>query len=315
MLDQVMDLLDRANGWVFGQAVEPALYALGLMDLADDAHQWQAFALLGLLQLVVAWAVCRPLEALWPVERWPNRAAVRTDIVYAIISRVGLLPLLAFVLLSGVAGLWEAWLTEHELLLPTLEQLVPWLREHQLVTFCFYVIIIDFFEYWRHRAQHYFGWWWALHSIHHAQRQMTFWTDDRNHILDDVLAALWFGAVALLIGVPPAQFPLVILVLRLVESLSHANARLHFGRIGERVLVSPRFHRVHHGELSAGQAGTNYAVLLPVWDWMFGTADFRRDRFPGTGDPEAGAVLERGGWLAQQGAGLRRMVMIILQRG
>ena len=98
-----------------------------------------------------------------------------------------------------------------------------------------YVVVLDFGEYWRHRAQHGFRWWWALHEIHHAQRQMTFWTDDRNHILDDVLAALWFGAIALLIGVPPGQFPIIVLLLRLGESLSHANVRLSFGRLGERL--------------------------------------------------------------------------------
>ena len=315
MLEHATDLLARLNGWLLAKLVEPAFYALGLMDLVEDAHQWVDFALLGLLQLVVAWLVCRPLEAWRPVEQWPDHRAVRTDMVYAVISRIGLLPLVAFLLLAGTQGAWEGWLTEHNLLPPTLEQLVPALREHPVLAFLFYVLVLDFFEYWRHRGQHGLGWWWALHSIHHAQRQMTFWTDDRNHVLDDVLAALWFGAIALLIGVPPSQFPLIILLLRLVESLSHANVRLHFGRVGERLLVSPRFHRLHHGELSAGQHGSNYAVLLPVWDWLFGTADWQRHRFPATGDPEAPAALVTGGWLRQQGAGLRRMALVLTRRG
>ena len=314
MVETLMDLLARLSGWVFGTLVEPACYALGLMDVVEDAHQWLDFALLGLLQLLVAWLVCRPLEAWRPVERWANRAAVRTDVVYAFISRIGLLPLLAFVLLAGVQGQLEAFLTAHNLLLPTLEQLLPPLRNQPVVAFFIYVVLLDFGEYWRHRAQHRFGWWWALHSIHHAQKQMTFWTDDRNHVLDDVLAALWFGGIALLIGVPPAQFPLIILLLRLVESLSHANVRLSFGRLGERLLVSPRFHRLHHGELSAGEHGRNYAVLLPVWDWAFGTADWNRSRFPATGDPEAPPALVRGGWLRQQGAGLGRMVAALRRR-
>lgn len=303
----ILDALTAASGWVFQQAVMPLLYALGAMHLADDAHEWLDFALLGLLQLVVAWAVCRPLELWRPVERVTDPGAVRTDIVYALIARLGLLPLLAFVFLAGVQEVWEAFLTEHDLLMPTLDQAWPWLRAHPVATFFLYVLVLDFAEYWRHRAQHRFGWWWALHAIHHSQRQMTFWTDDRNHILDDVIAALWFGAVAVLIGVPPGQFPLIVLLLRLVESLSHANVRLSFGRVGERLLVSPRFHRLHHGELSAGEHGRNYGVLLPVWDWLFGTADWQRGRFPPTGDPDAGPVLEHGGWLRQQWAGLGRM--------
>jgi sterol desaturase/sphingolipid hydroxylase (fatty acid hydroxylase superfamily) len=197
---------------------------------------------------------------------------------------------------------------------PTLEELIPPLRDHPLLALAAYIVVLDFGEYWRHRAQHGFRWWWALHAIHHAQRQMTFWTDDRNHILDEVLAALWFGALALLIGVPPGQFPIILLVLRLFESLSHANVRLSFGRVGERLLVSPRFHRLHHGELSAGATGRNYAVLLPVWDWAFGTADFDRSRFPPTGAPDAGPAMERGGWLRQQWAGFRRLAQALTGR-
>jgi sterol desaturase/sphingolipid hydroxylase (fatty acid hydroxylase superfamily) len=285
------------------------------MDLIEDTQQWLDFALLGLLQLVVAWLVCRPLEAWRPVERWADRATVRTDVLYALISRIGLLPLVAFVLLAGLQGAWEGFLTEHELLPPTLEQLLPWLRERPVAAFFAYVVVLDFFEYWRHRAQHGFRWWYALHAIHHAQRQMTFWTDDRNHILDDVLAALWFGAIALLIGVPPAQFPLVLLLLRLVENLSHANVRLQFGWLGERLLVSPRYHRLHHGVLSAGEHGRNYAVLLPVWDWLFRTGDWQRDRFPPTGDPDATPALVRGGWLRQQGAGFASLATVLKGRG
>jgi sterol desaturase/sphingolipid hydroxylase (fatty acid hydroxylase superfamily) len=198
---------------------------------------------------------------------------------------------------------------------PTLETLIPGLREMPLAAFLLYVVILDFGEYWRHRFQHMFGWWWALHSIHHAQRQMTFWTDDRNHILDEVIGALWFGAIALLIGVPPGQFPLLVLIMRLAESLSHANVRLSFGRLGERLLVSPRFHRAHHGVLSVGRQGRNYAVLFPVWDWIFGTADFRREHYPRTGDPDAPEALATGGWLRQQAVGLRRMAGAILRRG
>jgi sterol desaturase/sphingolipid hydroxylase (fatty acid hydroxylase superfamily) len=193
---------------------------------------------------------------------------------------------------------------------PTLETFFPFLREAPLLTFFIYVVILDFGEYWRHRLQHTIGWWWALHSIHHAQRQMTFWTDDRNHILDETIAALWFGTIALLIGVSPAQFPLLLLLMRLVEAFSHGNIRLSFGRIGERLLVSPRYHRLHHGILSVAEHGKNYAVLFPVWDWLFKTADFNRHAYPRTGDPAAPELIATGGWLTQQWIGFKRMIGI-----
>jgi sterol desaturase/sphingolipid hydroxylase (fatty acid hydroxylase superfamily) len=303
------DLYAGATGWLFETLVQPPLYALGLMDWAEDLHDWLDFAVFGLLGIAVVYAVCRPLEAWRPVEHWEGSGrVVRTDMVYTFLTRLGLLPLLAFVALASLQSLWEGWLTEAGVMPPTLEMLVPPLRDHPLLALALYVVILDFGEYWRHRAQHRFRWWWALHSVHHAQRRMTFWTDDRNHVLDEVIAALWFGGIALLIGVPPGQFPLILLLMRLAESLSHANVRLDFGRLGERLLVSPRFHRLHHGLLSAGEHGRNYAVLLPAWDWIFGTGDFRRDVYPRTGDPGAPEALASGGWLRQQAAGFRRLL-------
>jgi sterol desaturase/sphingolipid hydroxylase (fatty acid hydroxylase superfamily) len=82
----------------------------------------------------------------------------------------------------------------------------------------------------------------------------------------------------------------------------------------ERLLVSPRFHRVHHGVMSAAGQGRNYAVLFPAWDWMFGTADFRRGEYPRTGDPDGPEALARGGWLRQQAVGAKRMMAAILRR-
>ncbi|WP_043361167.1 sterol desaturase family protein [Belnapia sp. F-4-1] len=302
------------TGWLFETLVQPAFYALGLMDWAEDAYDWLDFGLYGLLTIAVVYLVCRPLEAWRPVEPVADRRAVRTDMVYTFLARLGVLPLVAFVLLASLQSRWEGWLTEAGLLPPTLEELFPPLRASPLLAFLVYVVVLDFGEYWRHRAQHGFRWWWALHAIHHAQRQMTFWTDDRNHILDDVLAALWFGGIALLIGVPPGQFPLILLVLRLAESMSHANVRLSYGRLGERLIVSPRFHRLHHGELSAGATGKNFAVLLPVWDWIFGTADWNRGAFPRTGAPGMDEAMATGGWLRQQWVGFRRVALALAGR-
>src|SRR5205085_843369 len=107
----------------------------------------------------------------------------------------------------------------------------------------------DFGEYWRHRLQHRLSWWWALHSVHHDQRQMTLWTDNRNHVLDDILAAVWSGTIALMIGVPPAEYPLVMIAFRLVENFSHTNVRLGLRRLG--AALAPLIDRRRPGFVAA----------------------------------------------------------------
>lgn len=305
--------LDLLAGWLQEHAVVPALYHLGLMRWEEMSFGWLLFAVYGAVQVAVTYAVCVPLEQWRPVEHWPDRKAVSVDILYTLISRVGILPLFTFVLFYQAQVALNGWLADNGWVPPMLELWVPALQGHATITFICYAIILDCADYWRHRLSHQFYWWWTLHSLHHAQEQMTFWSDDRNHILDDIIAALWFAMIALLIGVPPLQFPLLVLVLRFIESLSHANVRLSFGWLGERVLVSPRFHRAHHAVLAAGQRSCNYGAVLPWWDMLFGTADFSRDYAP-TGDPGADDALTHGSYVSQQWAGLRRLAQVMVSR-
>jgi sterol desaturase/sphingolipid hydroxylase (fatty acid hydroxylase superfamily) len=303
-----------AAGWLQTHAVIPVLYRVGWMEWEDIAFGWTVFAIYGAVQVAVTFALCLPLERWRPVERWPNQKAVLIDIFYTVVSRVGILPLFTFVVFYQAQVSLNGWIADQGLIPPTLERFFPFLLGRQALTFLIYAVILDGADYWRHRLSHMVRWWWALHSLHHAQRQMTFWSDDRNHILDDIIAFMWFGVIALLIGVPPLQFPLLVLVLRFIESLSHANARVSFGWLGERLLVSPRFHRAHHGVLAAGERSCNYGAVFPWWDMAFGTADFSRD-YAQTGDPSGEEALHTGSYLQQQWAGLRRFGQAVLRHG
>ena len=296
-------------GWLQETLLVPLLWRFGWMRWEDVSFLWALFAVYGVLQVAINCAICMPLERLWPLQRRRQgqaaRRAVAMDVLYTVIARIGLFPLVTFF------GFYEtqAWingaLADRGYVPPTLETVFPALLSMPVLSFLLYAVVLDFFEYWRHRLSHRFGWWYGLHSVHHAQRQMTFWSDDRNHVLDDAIGTAWFIAIGLLIGVPPMQFPLLVLTLRLVESLSHANTRVSYGRVGERLLVSPQFHRAHHGLLAAGRRSCNFGGVFPWWDMLFGTADFRRDVVE-TGDSQADEAIASGGWLAQQHAGLRR---------
>ena len=304
------DPFDLVAGWIHENLLIPLLYQFGLMRWEELAFNWALFAVYGAVQVALTFAVCVPLERWRPVEVWDNKSAVAVDVFYTILSRVGILPLVTFVLFYKIQTGLNGWITDHGWIPPTLEQAIPGLTERPVLTLFVYAILLDCADYWRHRVSHQIRWWWALHSLHHAQRQMTFWSDDRNHVLDDLISFIWFGVIALLIGVPPLQFPLLVLLLRFIESLSHANTSLRFGSIGERLLISPRFHRAHHGVLASGQRSCNYGAVLPWWDMLFGTADFSRD-FVRTGDPSAQEALATGSWSAQQRAGLRRFWSVL----
>ncbi len=311
MSDALMRLVGQVQGIVFQATVQPVLYWLGLMDWAEDVFEGLEVVLLGALAIAVTYILFRPLELWRPVERRTDRRAVWTDIVYTLVHKLGIVPAIIFLLLTPIGTAIDSYLRFKGYIPPTIEQVVPALRGWPLVTLLVYIVVLDFGEYWRHRLQHRLPWWWALHSLHHDQRQMTLWSDDRNHVLDDMLVATWDAAVALLIGITPGEFPFVIIGLRMIESLSHTNVRVDFGRIGGALLVGPQYHRLHHA-IEHAQApfdrtmGCNFAIILPLWDHLFRTAR-RTGQFLPTGVAALSGRAIRCGYLAHQVEGFRRL--------
>jgi sterol desaturase/sphingolipid hydroxylase (fatty acid hydroxylase superfamily) len=303
----ITDVFSAAQQWLFESAVQPVMFEAGLGHLLEDGYAATGWLLIGLLQVAVMLALIGPLQKLWPVEPVTDRASIRTDVLYTLVHRLGLFRVALFFTVEPlfdeafgalrVAGL-STW---------HLDQLWPGVTDNAWVSLAIYLVVFDFADYWIHRAQHRFGWWWSLHSLHHAQRQMTMWSDNRNHLLDDLLRDSVLVVVGQLVGVGPGQFIAIVAVTQLSESLQHANLRLWFGSVGERAWVSPRFHRLHHS-IELGFVH-NFGVLLPWWDVAFGTGNFER-RYDPTGvrdQVEGGRDYGRGFW-SQQWRGLLRLV-------
>jgi sterol desaturase/sphingolipid hydroxylase (fatty acid hydroxylase superfamily) len=312
MFAPLVQAFESIQGALFMHIVQPVFFRMGWMGGVDEAFEWTGIVLLGLLEIALLMGILGTWERLKPFEagvRMAGRSEVNTDVLYTWLNRLGFLPLLIFFALLPLEGMVDEWLHGQGIVKPQLEHVLPGLPP--LASFLIYLLVLDFVEYWMHRGQHAFRWWWALHSLHHSQRHMTFWTDDRNHLLDDILLAVVQVLVAKLIGVPPAQFVMLVIAARAIESLSHANVRASFGWLGERLIVSPRFHRIHHA-IGVGHEGkyqgVNFATLFPMWDMLFGTADFRANLEPtGIADQLQGRNYGQG-WWQQQWLGLRRMV-------
>ena len=299
------------HGHVFETGVLPVLHALGLGGYAEQAFDGTEFFLIGAIEVTMLAVVFGALEKWYPAEVQNDERAKRVDVIYTMLHRLGFVPLLMFLLLVPLVDTLDGAIRMHDIIPWKLEDVLPFLNDSPWLSFFFYLVILDFVAYWLHRAQHQINLWWALHSLHHSQRQMSFWSDDRNHLVDDFIMDGAFALVALLIGVAPVQFVTIVVATRVIESLSHANLKFSFGRIGEYQLVSPRFHRIHHG-IGVGHEGrtrgVNFAVLLPIWDVMFRTANFENS-YPPTGirDQLDGKDYGRGFW-AQQWLGLQRLV-------
>jgi sterol desaturase/sphingolipid hydroxylase (fatty acid hydroxylase superfamily) len=318
-MDTLIDWFAAAQAWIYEQAVQPLVFGLGLGNRLEDAFDATGWLLVGLLQIAVMLLVFGPLQRWRPAEPLHQTAssqrAVRTDVLYTLIHRLGLFRLVLFFTLDPVLDEVLGFLHVQGVGTFHLDAVWPGVTDGPWASLLIYLVVFDFINYWLHRAQHQYEWWWSLHALHHSQQRMTQWTDSRNHLLDDVLLAVIWVLVAQLIGIAPSQFVAVVAITQLSENFQHANLRLSFGRWGEYLYVSPRFHRLHHsigiGHESPGQVlgGHNFGVLLPWWDVMFGTADMSL-RFDATGirdQVEAGRDYGEGFW-SQQYLGIKRLI-------
>ena len=315
LFERLTDLFATLQMLLFESVVQPLAFYLGAGNLLDVAFEGTGWLLVGLLQIVFMVCVIAPLEKWRPVEAVVSPKAIQVDVIYTLIHRLGLFKLLMFFTFENLVDTAFGMLRVHGLPTFNVDAVWPGVTDTAAVSFVIYLLVFDAVHYLIHRGQHQFNAWWALHSLHHSQQQMTFWTDNRNHLLDDILTTLLLSVVAKLIGVGPAQFVALVAFSQLSENLQHANFKCSFGWLGDRLWVSPRFHRLHHavgiGHESAGRqtlGGHNFGVLVPWWDMLFGTADFS-NRYDPTGvrdQVENGRNYGQGFW-AQQKLGLIRL--------
>lgn len=345
-MEWLTSLFDVVQQRLFEAVVQPLLFWSGLGSFLEDGYAATGWLLVGVIQIVVMVALIAPLQRWWPVEPVADRAAIRVDVLYTLVHRLGLFRLALF---FTIDPLWDSVFGALHLqgfATFQLDGLWPGVTDVPWVSLAIYLVAFDLLGYWMHRGQHHFAWWWKLHALHHSQRQLTMWSDNRNHLLDDVITDSITVIVAQIIGVAPGQFVAIVAFTQLSESFQHANLRVWFGRVGERLWISPRFHRRHHAigighespvkglELNRPLAqegkslaaikteanpavrlgGCNFGVLLPWWDMLFGTANFDL-RYDPTGVRDQvqpnrqGRLRDYGqGFWSQQWRGLLRLV-------
>jgi sterol desaturase/sphingolipid hydroxylase (fatty acid hydroxylase superfamily) len=212
---------------------------------------------------------------------WARRVAtaeLRTDAAYSVFYLGGVYAFLVsgplYRYLNGLVATYAPFLQ-----LGLLRHL-PWWAQFFVAS-----VVMDGVLYWTHRAMHARPSLWAFHSVHHSQREMTALANFRFHAGDVLVRGLAQFVPGLLLGIPLwAWLPSVWIQVAL-DCLAHSGLGWSYGPLG-RVLVSPRFHRLHHSA-EPGHADRNFGMTYSFWDRLFGTADARADEPRAYGLPGA----------------------------
>ena len=129
-------------------------------------------------------------------------------------------------------------------------------------------------SYWIwHYAAHRVRLFWCLHSPHHAPAEMNLTVAWVHFFAEGYYTAAIQVPILMIMGVRPEMVAIILVIDGTWGTFIHAGEdAFKNGKLGilEKLFITPSHHRVHHAK-NPLYMDTNFCVLLPFWDWLFGT--------------------------------------------
>ena len=142
-----------------------------------------------------------------------------------------------------------------------------------------FLVLADFLQWCVHNLLHRVPWLWTFHKVHHSIDTMDWIGNFRFHWMEIVVykSLLWLP-LAWLNASGEAVFAVAV-VTTIWGDLNHSNLDLRLGPLGY-VLNSPPMHLWHHDQSIEGGVYKNFGIVFSLWDFLFRTAYWPRDRSP-----------------------------------
>ena len=151
------------------------------------------------------------------------------------------------------------------------------------VQFLVFFLATDFMGYWVHYWCHTNPFLWTLHKPHHTAETLTPWTLYRQHPIEFFIVnavpavfgglvtgvALYATGTALHPGTMACVGIMAYILFFVIDFLSHVHVPVSYGWL-DRIVLAPVMHNLHHS-IELHHRDKNNAVVLTLWDWMFGT--------------------------------------------
>lgn len=197
------------------------------------------------------------------------RKGWQTDIAHFLASHI--LVQVSVLLTMIPAGLFFRWAVDAEFQGIVASQPVP-------LQFIEALVLADLFAYFSHRLFHSIPFLWRFHRIHHSSETLDWLAGSRLHLVD-IVATRAVAFVPLYVMGFSTEALVPYLVFASIQAVFiHANVGFRFGGL-RHLLVTPQFHHWHH-TAQREALDKNFAVHLPLIDWLFGTHHLPKDQWP-----------------------------------
>lgn len=145
-----------------------------------------------------------------------------------------------------------------------------------LPAFLILLIVMEFINYWIHRAFHHIPLLWRIHMVHHTDTEVDVTTSHRHHPFEPMINTLILTPIIFILGAPVVVLALFNLLHTAISLVSHSNIVLpkKLDNVLRLFIITPDFHRMHHSS-EKKYTNSNYSAVVPWFDYLFKTATRR----------------------------------------
>jgi sterol desaturase/sphingolipid hydroxylase (fatty acid hydroxylase superfamily) len=139
-----------------------------------------------------------------------------------------------------------------------------------------FFFISEFFRYWVHRWQHEKPQLWKFHAVHHCMKNFYFLNQFVSHPVDYFLRNVMTVYAVLVFDFSIEAVAYAQALSTVGGMLSHGNLSIKNG-FWNYLVPTYEVHRWHHS-IVPKEANNNYGIGTQVWDHIFGTFYWPKDR-------------------------------------
>lgn len=145
-----------------------------------------------------------------------------------------------------------------------------WQRSEVMNHIIIDILLLDFFIYWWHRANHRLSFLWRFHQVHHYDRMLDTTSVFRFHAGEIIMSAVVRAFIIIACDIPFESVVLFEALVMICAFFHHSNIVMpkKIELMLSKIIITPSIHWVHH-HAKQKDTDSNYGTILVIWDHLF----------------------------------------------